>query len=256
AGGNVVLPEAYRGDVGLSLLWSDRAQLPLRYLMTLFWPANLNHIYLTEPLGAGHTALAIASLAVTAALAALGLIGLRRRDPRAALLGIAGALLLPYLHFKPGVVYMADRYLFLIVPFLALLLVDLASRLPLRPPVRIAATAALTITLAGLSLQTHAAWHDPVSLWARMTVVYPQSDWGFDRLGRALYRSHQPEAALAAWIAAAERAPGKGKHLNNAAVAAMALGRDDLARKLLSKALELDPNDALARGNLAKLSPQ
>lgn len=257
AAGNVVLPESYAGSLSLSLTLGDRIQLPLRYVSKLVWPVDLNHIYLTEPLDAAHSAMTITSAALVIGLVALAGWWLRRRDPRVALLAIVGGLMLPYMHFEPGVVYMADRYLFLAMPFVALLALDglarLAERLRLARRVRIAVVALGLTTLAFASVGEHAAWRDPISLWTRMTDVYPQSDWGFDRLGQALYRAGRYEEAGGAFLAAADRDPRAAKHLNNAAVAAMALGRNEAAVGLLRRALALDPTDARALGNLRRL---
>ncbi len=255
--GNVVLPESYGASLQTSLTGADRLQLPLRYLGNLVWPTDLNHIYLTAPLDEAHTRLAIASAVFIAALVVLGLWWLRRRDPRAALLAIVAGLMLPYMHISAGVVYMADRYLFLAMPFIAVLALDglgaLAQRLDIQPRLKTAVTALLLATLAVASIGEHAAWRGPIPLWTRMTEVYPESDWGFDRLGQALYRSGRYGEAGGAFMAAAERAPGKSKHLNNAAVAAMAIGENAAAAALLQKALAIDPGDARARNNLRKL---
>lgn len=257
AGGHVVLPEAYRDTVRFSLTLGDRLQLPLRYVINLLWPADLNHIYLTPRLDTLHDVMTVASALLTLALAALGLRWLWRRDPRGPLLAIVAGVMLPFLHFKPGVVYMADRYLFLAMPFIALLAVDAIARLFARwqvPSRWQAVMASVTLALCALvSVAEHAAWRDPISLWGRMTRVYPESAWGFDRLGRAYYHAGRYAEAGGAWIAAAEREPGASKHLNNAAVAAMALGEDAAAVGLLRRALSLDPNDTQARSNLRKL---
>ena len=111
------------------------------------------------------------------------------------------------------------------------------------------------MTLVGLSWVQHAAWRDSISLWSRMTQVYPESDWGFDRLGRAFFREGDLETAAGAFMAASERAPTRSRHLTNAAAAFMGLGRTDLARSLLMRATALDPGDAAARQNLARLGP-
>lgn len=257
AGGYVVLPETYRESLRFSLTLGDRLQLPLRYVINLLWPADLNHIYLTPPLDTLHDIMTVSSALLTLTLIALGLRWLYHRDPRAPLLAIIAGLMLPFMHFEPGVVYMADRYLFLALPFIALLTLDTLHRLLTRRAVssRTAALmASLTLALcAFLSIGEHAAWRDPIALWDRMTHVYPDSAWGFDRLGRALYHAHRYAEAGGAWIAAAERDPTASKHLNNAAVAAMALGEDTAAIGLLRRALQLDPTDAQARSNLRKL---
>ena len=255
--GNVVLPDSYGASLQTSLTLGDRLQLPLRYALNLAWPSDLNHIYLTARLDAAHTALAVASAVFTLALVVLGIRWLRRRDPRAALLAIIAGLMLPYMHVSAGVVYMADRYVFLAMPFVAVLALDglgaLATRLGMQARAQATVLGLLLAILGLASVGEHAAWRDPVSLWSRMTVVYPESDWGFDRLGRALYRTGRYDEAGGAFLAAAERAPGRAKHLNNAAVAAMAVGQNAAAAALLQRALAIDPSDRRARSNLRKL---
>lgn len=257
AAGNVVLPDSYAGDLRLSLTLGDRIQLPLRYVINLVRPTELNHIYLTAPLDGTHTAMTLASAGLVLALLALAGLWLRRRDPRLALLVIIGGLMLPYLHFRAGVVYMADRYLFLGMPFIALLTLDgarrLVDRLDLAPRLWATALGLGLAVLAVAAVGEHAAWRDSTSLWTRMTAVYPQSDWGFDRLGQAYYRAGRYAEAGGAFLEAAARDPRDAKHLNNAAVAAMALGRNDAAAGLLKRALALDPRDRRARGNLRRL---
>lgn len=257
AGGYVVLPDAYTESLRYSLTLGDRLQLPLRYVINLVRPTDLNHIYLTARLDGAHTALTIASAALIVLLVAIGIRWLIRRDPRAPLLAIIAGLILPFMHFKPGVVYMADRYLFLAMPFIALLTVDALARAFARFDVSRRLQATLAATALGLcallSIGEHAAWHDPVALWSRMTHVYPESAWGYDRLGRAYYHQRRYEEAGGAWLTAAAREPGASKHLNNAAVAAMALGQNDAAVGLLRRALAIDPDDAQAQSNLRKL---
>jgi tetratricopeptide (TPR) repeat protein len=159
----------------------------------------------------------------------------------------------PYLHLRPSTVYMADRYLFCLLPFLAIVLVlTVRPLLPAGRP-RLAVVVLTAVVLAGVSVETHSAWRSSEALWTRMTAVYPQSDWGFHRLGRRLYALQQYEAAAGAWLAAAERDPQDSQHLNNAAVAAMALGRDRMAIEWLRKAVTIDPGNRAAWGNLKKL---
>lgn len=257
AAGNVILPESYAGSPKTSLTAGDRLQLPLRYLENIVWPADLNHIYLTPRLDGAHTLWTAASVALIAALLGLAARWAWRRDPRFALLAIVGGLMLPYMHFRAGVVYMADRYLFLVMPFVAVLALDglraLADRARLAERARVAVVSLLLATLSVACIGEHAAWRDSVSLWTRMTRVYPTQAWGFDRLGRALYRTGRFEEAGGAFLVAAEREPTASKHLNNAAVAAMALGRNDVAVALLRRALAVDPADERARNNLRKL---
>ncbi len=235
ARGNVMMAAAPVGAAIPTLTWADRAALPAWYAWNLVWPLDLNHIYLTRD-GL------LAPLAGVALLAVwVGAIA-KRRDP---LLAIPLLLLLPYLHLiSQGTVYMADRYLFLALPFLAFMLAPLLAR------------GALVVALvwAAVSVHTHTAWFDSVSLWSRMTRVYPTSAWGYERLGRALFRVQLYEEAYGAWAAATDRDPTDAQHRNNAAVALMALGRYDMAREVLRRALEVNPGDAQTKLNLLRLA--
>lgn len=235
ARGSVMLASAPMGAVVPTLTWADRLALPAWYAWNLVWPLDLNHIYLTRE---GLLAPIAGAALLTAWVAAIA----TRRDP---LLAIPLLLLLPYLHLaSQGTVYMADRYVFLALPFLGFLVAPLLGR------------GALVVALVwgAVSFQTHPTWHDPVSLWTRMTRVYPTSPWGFERLGRALLRAQLYEEAYGAWSAAADRDPADAQHRNNAAVALMALGRFDMAREVLRRALEIDPDHAEAAENLKRLA--
>ncbi len=235
ARGAAVMADAPTGAALPALTAADRLALPALYLWSLVWPLDLNHIYLTRP----EVWVPVAGAVVLAAwLGALA----KWRDPR---LAIPLLLLLPYLHLiGRGTVYRADRYLFLALPFLGALVVPLLRR-------RLLVVAVLLLGLT--SAQTHTAWHDPVSLWTRMTHAYPTSPWGYQRLGRALYRAGLFEEAAGAWMAASVRAPTNAQYLNNAGVALLALGRAAMARDAFLRALAVDPTHREARQNLESL---
>ncbi len=253
ARGTVMMAGAPRGQVELLTL-GDRLQLPARYAANLLYPVELNHIYLTMGLGTLHTLLAVAGALVL--LAWLGLIGwwLRRRDPRAALLAAPLVLLLPHAHFITGTVYYADRYLFAALPFFMTLAVEPLARLSVGAQRMLVIGALLCAAL--LTQRQHLAWQDSVSLWSRMTEVYPQSAWGYDRMGRALAMRGAREQAAAAFMGAAMRAPKNPKHLNNAGVMFMQLGHREMAEKMLLQALSLDPSNHDAQLNLRLLASQ
>jgi hypothetical protein len=256
--GDVVLPENLRDSTRTSLLLTDRLQLPLRYVGHLVWPIDLNHIYLTQPIGTAHDIVAGASVLLTVAGLVWLAAGLRARRPDAALTLVPLGLMLPFLHLaEAGTVYMADRYLFLALPFVSLLAVGAAQRAMEARRItggrQLGAAGAVALLLALLCLPQHAAWRNSATLWTRMTQVYPASDWGFDRLGQAMYRAREYKAAAGAFIAASERAPDRGKHYNNAAVALMAMGDYRTARTVLQRALAMNPQDATARRNLGRV---
>ena len=248
-----LLPELDQ-SAATGILLTDKLQLPLRYAAKLLWPVDLNHIYFTPELNAWYLPLTFASCILILALVFLIFRWLRLRDIRGPLLAIGCSLMLPYMHLKTGVVYMADRYLFLALPFFALTLtLSVNDSTPWRAlAVRwrrgLVVLILLLMTLAGAT--PHGAFRDSVSLWTRMTVVYDRSDWGFDRLGRALYHQGEYEASAGAWLKAWEIRPGTTKHLNNAAVSAMALGRNQMAIDLLRRVIQIDPENSRARENL------
>ncbi len=245
ARGTVMLANAPAGPLP-ELTVGDRLQLPARYLGHLLWPWDLNHVYLTGRLDGAHTALAVAGVGVLLGALWLGTAALRRGDPRGAWVLAAVAVMLPYAHLvATGTVYLADRYTLLALPFLFAAAAPWLTRRWL--------VLALGVALAALGLRQHLAWHDSVSLWSRMTRVYPTSAWGYERMGRALYARGRLEEAAGAWVAAAARAPGDPQPLNNAAVALMALGHLDQAEALLRDALRLRPRHPPTEENLRRL---
>ena len=78
---------------------------------------TLNHVYLTTAVDGWHHLFSVASGLVVLALVGLTVMWCRCQDGRGTLLIVCGALLMPYLHFVPNTVYMADRYLFCLAPF-------------------------------------------------------------------------------------------------------------------------------------------
>jgi len=253
ATGPANLSAAMKVSTETSLVLTDRLQLPIRYLKNLFWPSDLNHIYMTTAVDTGHWVLAGVSALAALLVFATALWWCKRRDGRGLLLLAACALIVPYLHFRPSTVYLADRYLFCLLPFLAAVVVLSGRRVLRGSGQRVGVTVVVTLILSGISLQAHGAWSDSTSLWTRMTEVYPESDWGYDRLGRRLYAQKKFEEAAGAFLAAASLDPKDSRHLNNAAAAAMALGHNQAAIEWLRKSLLVDPNNRAARRNLRKL---
>ncbi len=252
--GGVSLPDSLKTDVSTNITFMDKAQLPLRYLGKLIWPADLNHIYFTPRIDGLYVPMAVASSFLIVLVLALSIRWIRARDTRGPILLLAVSLLLPYMHFKTGVVYMADRYLFLCIPFLSFVLTKsvASSRTwqALKASHRWISTVTLVLLLGIGCLRPQSAFRDSVSLWARMTEVYPESPWGFNRLGRSLYRIGQYREAAGAWLQAAKLGDTPTEYLNNAAVSAMAIGRREVAWVLLQEVLKHDPDHRLATENL------
>jgi hypothetical protein len=247
------LSAAMKASTQTSLLLTDQMQLPIRYLKNLFWPSDLNHIYMTTSVDQTHLVLAWASVGLALLVFSVALWWCKTRDGRGILLLAACALIVPYLHFRPSTVYLADRYLFCLVPFLSIVVVLTGVKYLKAPRVRAGVAAVVLLVLSAGSVHTHGAWTDSISLWTRMTEVYPQSDWGYDRLGKRLYAQRRFEDAAGAFLAAAARDPKDSGHFNNAAVAAMAIGQNQAAIGWLRKAISINPNNRAALGNLRKL---
>ena len=129
AAGGVSLLTSMQGDPGQAILVGDQLQLFIRYLGLMLWPVGLNHIYFTPGFGWSYWPLALCSLALFLATLGIGSYWWRRRDPRGPVLILSLILMLPYLHLKPGVVYMANRYLFVVMPFVACILLETCRQL-------------------------------------------------------------------------------------------------------------------------------
>ncbi len=253
ATGPANLSAAMKVSTKTSLVLTDRLQLPIRYLKNIFWPSDLNHIYMTTRVDTTHLVLAWVSVGLGLLVFVTALWWCKRRDGRGPLLLVACALIVPYLHFRPSTVYLADRYLFCLLPFLAVVVVSTGRQMLSTPNQRLLVSGLVVVVLSGVSVQNHGAWRDSISLWTRMTEVYPESDWGYDRLGRRLYAQRQFEEAAGAFLAASARDPKDSRHLNNAAVAAMAIGRNQAAVEWLRRAVTIDPKNQAALRNLKKL---
>ncbi len=83
-----------------------------------------------------------------------------------------------------------------------------------------------------------------------MTEVYPTSDWGYRRLGRAWYREGHHANAQQNWTYAIILNPKDTQSMNNLAVTHMATGELAEAQRWLERTLAIEPNDSTALSNL------
>ena len=254
ADGGVALPSALIDDARYGITVLDRLELPIRYMRLVVWPTQLNHVYLTRSEGTLQFGLAMLSIVFVLIVLRLTYQSWRQGSVNGPIVLIAAVLMLPYLHIKPGVVYMANRYLFAVMPWLILLAFNVLrqSSMIQRQNVRLLQSllGIVFFIAIGLSAREHAAFENSITLWSRMTAVYPQSAWGFDRLGHALMKEQDWEAASGAWIKSTQLRPDDAKYPNNAAVAAMAAGRYEFARRILQAAIKRHPTDKHILQNL------
>ncbi len=246
ADGGVSMPAEMAHDPRYQLTWQDRVQLPLRYVGLLLYPLELNHIYLVV-LDEVHLALPWASILLMIVITSLIVRGIINRDSHTFFGCTALVLLLPFLHFRPGVVYMADRYLFLVTPFVSVISISFIAKRQwirsMRTRVLYLVSTVLVMACIILSIGTHQAWQNSIQLWSRMVDVYPNHSWGYDRLGHALYEQGRVPEAAASWIAAADRTEHPTQYLRKSAISAMELGRLQWADALWSEILRLNPGD-------------
>ena len=95
---------------------------------------------------------------------------------------------------------------------------------------------------------------DALAAAERALAMAPGSPDGHYQRGSVLFSMQQPEAAEAAYQQALAISPEHTATLNDYAVLLMEQGRNDEARQMLERALEVRPDDELAAANLEKLA--
>lgn len=202
------------------------------YIWKTIWPTDLGPMYQLPPREALFGA-ALWISAVAALLIITVVVLLRRRAPALAAATAAYAVIVfPVLGiFQSGPQIYADRYSYISCMGFAvavsagfLLVLARIGKSPDggRRAVLGLAACALVVVLARASLAQQDVWNRPLTLWARGVAVSPNSSIAHVEYGRALMR--------------------------NAEVAG--------ARRELERALELDPNDAVAWHNLGNVYRQ
>jgi len=196
-------------------------------------PYNLRHISLAMAL------LVIVGLAIATMLFA--------RKQRVVLLaaGLFGLPLLPVSNFIPIYRPLADRYLYLPVTGLALIVGLLLMKAYTRGRRYMAGLGALfLIAVIGMSLitlQREAVWHDEVSLWTDTLKKNPFSATAANNLAFALYDRAEYTAAVQAWNRAINL--GKGRAADQwagLAIGLWKLGQMAEAMQAYQQAVALD----------------
>ena len=213
-------------------------------LQLILWPVNQSADYQLSSLD--HLPLS-RSLLIMAILVVALLWGARR--DRRIVLAAAVILftLLPVANLWPIFQPAADRYLYLPMVGVAIIVASaldapwwaLRSR---ERPWALAATLAVVAALAVASIRREAVWHDPVALWQDTLGKEPRSfpaAWG---LSEALFDAGKPAEAERAARAAVQLSGGEdGGALATLAVIVAERGRMAEARGYLARALAADP---------------
>ena len=209
-------------------------------------------------------------LALPAALAVLGGVAFwLRRDRRSGSLALAALLaLLPVLNLLPlelgGGTFVAERFLLFPLALLALSI----SQLPIPPLAAFSAPAsrlsphvsrltfyyalALWFVAAVATVQwTVPHWRDERALWEWGLRRAPQSSTPYTNLALVAVNGGDPAGGLALAEAALARDPNEDSAHNHRGLALFHLGRYEEAEAAFRRAIDLAPDNALYRSNLA-----
>lgn len=235
-------PEPLGGSLGATLAIESRI-LALDAQLIL-WPVNQSADYQLASLG--HLPLSRA-LVILACLMAAWLFGVRH-DRRLLLAGaLVGLPLLPVSNLWPIFQPAADRYLYLPMAGVALVVASLldAEWWPKHSQARRLALGAALVVVASLavaSVRRQTVWHDPIALWEDTLRKEPRSFAGAWSLSEALFDSGRPADAERAARLAVQLSGGEhGGAWATLAVIVADRGRKAEARRCLSRALSADP---------------
>lgn len=218
----------YLGGSFLAML-QVQPRLWVYQLQLMVWPAGLCADQ--GPYNLRQISLATALLVLAGLAAALLLFARRRRAVWLAA-GLCGLPLLPVSNFIPIFRPLADRYLYLPVAGLALIVGLALLQAQRRGRRYLAGLGALFLVAVGalafLTLQREAVWHDEVSLWTDTLNKNPASATAANNLAFALYDRAEYAAAVQSWSRAIKLAEGReADHW-----AGLAIGRWKLGQRL------------------------
>ncbi len=209
-------------------------------LRQVFWPgdfcADLTFYslrWVTKPLAYGILAAALAGAVLAC------------RRNRVALLGVIlyALALAPVSNFVPIFHPLADRYLYMPMVGIGLLLAGVVGKRdifsPWLPPLGVL-TLAVAVPLAGMTLQRERVWHDSVSLW-KATLSENASSWvAANNLGYALYDLGRYSDAVKSWKQAVWMFPDSADAWAGLAIGLDALGQSNAADDTYAHAYDLD----------------
>lgn len=230
-----------------------------RYLGLLAWPAGLSAWY-APAIRTGPDGAVLASAALAAALAAIGVALLRRRRDLFFWYATFFAGLLPVSQVVPIVTLMNDRYLYFpmigAAPFVAAAAFGFAPDATLvrsargRAGLAAAGTALLVLGLAARARTD--AWRDGLTLWSDAVAKEP-CGYAFDKLGATYLSLGRTAEAEAACLRAREVEPGYVAALNCIGIARAQRGDLEGAGRAFDELLGARPDDEAARRNREKL---
>lgn len=204
------------------------------YLKQIVWPNDLCADY--GPYSIRHFSIGLSALILSAAIVAQGF-GARRNRLFALGVAVFWLGLLPVSNLIPIYRPLADRYLYLPLIGVALMLAPLLTRHRFAP--WLAALAALPLAIA--TVQQEKVWHDELALWQATARTNPHSYLALNNLGSALVNADKPGEAIPV-LQRAIRASDNKKADPYAflALAQDALGRMAEADEAFKQAVALD----------------
>jgi len=208
------------------------------YLRQIVWPRNLCADY--GPYSVRNFDLAFSLMAV---LAVAGTQVFLATQNRVFALGAAvfWLALLPVSNIMPIYRPMADRFLYLPMTGVAIMVASIPWRRGVWSKVGMAAVLVAAGMLAGSTFQREKVWHDSLALWSASARKNPFSDDSLSGLGSALFEAGKMEESVAMFEGAIRIS--KGKRADDFAAVALpldALGRKKEADAAFKKAVELD----------------
>lgn len=212
------------------------------YLRQIAWPQNLCADY--GPYSVRNFGLGVSLVVLIAVNGALCLWASRRS---AVALGVVifWAGLLPVSNLMPIFRPLADRFLYLPMCGVALILAEAFSFLPLMPRwtrwTVIGTAGVAVLALSGVALERQRVWQNARSLWSDTARVNPRSWTASENLGWALLEDGDNEGATASFRRSLQLSEGKdASSLAGLALAREAAGQPREADHAYSQALALD----------------
>ena len=233
-------------ELGLGARLLSAASGFAEVLRLVVWPADLT-IFHPEPVPS------LADVVPWLGLALL-LVWLLRRPTAAVRVGALwlgfGMLPLSGLVAIPSAT-VAERYVYVMLPGLWLLVAEAFQRVPRRVVLPVASL--LLILLAGRTIARTGDWHDDVSLARSAVEVDPASAPARFNLGVALKDAGDLPGAEKEWTEALRLRPHDAETMTQLGTAAAVRGDLSRAEDLFRRALALEPDLAMARSNLARI---
>jgi tetratricopeptide (TPR) repeat protein len=172
----VFLKNAYYATPAYLPLLLGCLQVVALYAGKLLLPLNLAPEYLVGFSASFWQPLAVAGLLISTGIVVVAWRSRIKKPPMAFGFALFIILYLPIANFYPVAYMMADRYLYMPLAGVALVLASFGTAVPPRPSFRIAVLAGLAL-LTGLTIRQNAVWRSEHTLWRHAVQVNPRSSW-------------------------------------------------------------------------------